>query len=203
MSLILRKQCQDVLDTFGLSTYHIQICENRKHLQIVGECGQPLVDIYGIRFTRLVPSVAEITYAGELFDEFLGIHGKLIQSYVAKAKTFKALKSVKPSNDFVRIDTGTDYNRNTGNHDVIGYDFIIADSIADFKYKADKHGNQVKFLNGRVDPTSKITLATLSKFKADPTLLTKAKKYLKSYIAYRQTETELEQLKDKLSKCNV
>ena len=85
MSLLLRKECQPVLDTYGLSTYHVDInCNN--FLQITGECGKPLVVISGIRFSRSTPSKAEIGYAKELLDAFFGKHKAVVDEFI-KQKT--------------------------------------------------------------------------------------------------------------------
>jgi len=73
MSLILRKECQDVLDNFSLNNYHVAISDN-KSLRVVGECGKPLFSVRGIVFSRNTPSAKEIEYAVELLEDFLGTH---------------------------------------------------------------------------------------------------------------------------------
>ena len=87
MSLFLRKACQDLLDGVDLNNYHIQVDENTKNLQIVGECGQVLTSISGIRLSRMAPAKDEIQLALDLFDAFLAKHGSTFKEFIAvKAK---------------------------------------------------------------------------------------------------------------------
>jgi len=203
MSLILRKQCQDALDTFGLTKYHVQIQEQGKHLAIVGECGKPLIHIFGIRFTRLVPSGIEIDYATDLFDNFLGIHGGMIKEYIIKAKAFKKVKKVKDRIDQVYIDDNTDYDSDLQEHIIKSYDIQIKDGLAVFNYRSNPKGDNVRFRNGMVQSHQSVTLEKLTNFKANKTLLAKAKKHLKAYIKYENTFKEMEELKEKLNQCDV
>jgi len=83
MSLFLRKACQDNLDGVGLENYHIQVDENTKCLQIVGECGDVLVSITGIRLSRMAPADKEIELALELFDDFLAKHAGTFKEFIA------------------------------------------------------------------------------------------------------------------------
>lgn len=93
MSLFLRKECQTLLDNVGLNNYHIQINENYKYLEIVGECGQSLCVINGIRLSRMAPAPAEIKLALELFEAFLVKH----------AATFKEFTKIKAEVDVIKI----------------------------------------------------------------------------------------------------
>ena len=74
MSLFLRKECQSILDGVKLDNYHVQVNENSKMLQIVGECGKVLVSITGIRLSRMAPPRHEVALALELFDAFMAKH---------------------------------------------------------------------------------------------------------------------------------
>ena len=60
MSLILRDQCQELLNSVGLPMFHVEI-SNSKHLQIVSRCGEPIVTISGIRFSKMQLTQKEIT----------------------------------------------------------------------------------------------------------------------------------------------
>jgi len=92
MSLFLRKACQENLDNVGLENYHIQVDESTKCLQIVGECGQILTSITGIRLSRMAPAPHEIKLAVELFDDFLAKHTATFKEFVAvKAKADNAV----------------------------------------------------------------------------------------------------------------
>lgn len=82
MSLFLRKACQEHLDGVGLQAYHIQVDEPSKCLEIVGECGDTLVAIAGIRLSRMAPGDKEIVLAIELFDDFLAKHTGTFKEFI-------------------------------------------------------------------------------------------------------------------------
>ncbi len=94
MSLILRKECQTPLDTYGLAEYHVRINDN-KQLTIVGPCGKPLFSISGIIFSRVTPTLAEIEYAKELLQEFLiKFKQEILDVIKAKSDLFKVQSSM-------------------------------------------------------------------------------------------------------------
>jgi len=109
MSLFLRIACQERLDAVGLANYHVQIDESSKVLQIVGECGQTLTNITGIRMSRMAPPMREIDLAVDLFDSFLAKHTGTFKEFIAaKAKAdqvkipdkFKALQQTELYQDY-------------------------------------------------------------------------------------------------------
>jgi len=111
MSLFLRIACQERLDAVGLANYHVQIDESSKMLQIVGECGQTLTNITGIRMSRMAPPMREIDLAVDLFDSFLAKHAATFKEFIAaKTKadqvkipdTFKALQQAELSQDYYK-----------------------------------------------------------------------------------------------------
>lgn len=81
MSLLLRKNCQELLDGVNLNNYHIQVDPNSKCLMVVGECGQELVAISGIRLSRMAPHQTEIDLAVELFDAFVTKHHQTFKEF--------------------------------------------------------------------------------------------------------------------------
>jgi len=81
MSLMLRKACQSLLNNNRLGDYHVRVQEDKKYMEIVGPCGQPLFAISGIRFGKTNPSAAEISYAVELLEEFLLEHKTKIEKF--------------------------------------------------------------------------------------------------------------------------
>ena len=82
MSLLFRKDCQDVLNIYGLTQYHAEINCN-KSISVVSECGKPLFGINGIKFSKSAPSVKECEYALELFSKFMRKHEDTINDYIA------------------------------------------------------------------------------------------------------------------------
>jgi len=87
--LLLRQACQPILDSYGLPELHVIIKD--KTLTIVGGCGQPLVSIGGIQFSKNTVSEKERTFAVELFEAFMAKHSTKIIDYVAAKRAFVAL----------------------------------------------------------------------------------------------------------------
>jgi hypothetical protein len=93
VSLFLRKRCQEKLDNVGLENYHVQVDEPTKCLTIVGECGQLLTTIEGIRLSRMAPNDKEIMLALDLLDDFLTKH----------THNFKLFREAKAAADKAKI----------------------------------------------------------------------------------------------------
>lgn len=99
MSLFLRKACQEHLDGVGLQNYHIQVDDASKCLLIVGECGDTLVSIAGIRLSRMAPGDKEIELAIDLFDDFLAKHTGTFKEFIAaKIRADRAQIPLTPPN---------------------------------------------------------------------------------------------------------
>ena len=81
MSIILRKEGQELLDGLGLQNYHFAIADNND-MRIVGECGKPLCTVKGVMFTRKTPAMREIDYALELADAYLAKHLPLLRELI-------------------------------------------------------------------------------------------------------------------------
>lgn len=87
--LLLRQVCQPILDSYGLPELHIIIKD--KTFTVVGGCGQPLVSIGGIQFSKNTVSEKERAFALELFEAFMTKHSVKIIDYVAAKRAFVAL----------------------------------------------------------------------------------------------------------------
>ncbi len=98
MSLILRQQCQPILNEYGLGDYHTRINSN-KYLSITGPCGQPLFAISGIEFVRPQPTSKEIEFAVELLVDFCLQHKTaILTTLLAKKTLFTAVYPELPKN---------------------------------------------------------------------------------------------------------
>jgi hypothetical protein len=95
MSLIVREKCQQMLDAVGLDNLHASLDQSRC-LTIALECGQPVVTITGIQFSRKEPSMKEIEYASELFNAFLLKHTAVLREYVSKRQAL--IEQTMPKN---------------------------------------------------------------------------------------------------------
>jgi len=88
MSLLLRQQCQPILDEAGLSKLNIGLQSNT--MAIKGECGQTILTIGGIQFSTKNPKQAEIAYALELFQKFIDKHAAKILEFIALNEQYKS-----------------------------------------------------------------------------------------------------------------
>ena len=85
MSLALREKSQPLLDKNGFHNYHVGISDS-KDMQVLTECGQLVVNVKGVKFSRLEPTLKEREYALELFDAFLVKHNRMLKEII-RAKT--------------------------------------------------------------------------------------------------------------------
>jgi hypothetical protein len=85
--LLLRKECQPILDKNKLSDLHVT--NESGNLALAGECGQPIVIVHGISFSKKAINSKEREYAVELFEKFISKYKYDIQSYIGAKKKFK------------------------------------------------------------------------------------------------------------------
>lgn len=195
MSLILRKECQEVLDNNNLLNVHVGI-SNTKSLEIVGECGQPLVSIPGITFARLPPTNAEIKYCVELFDSFLAKHGKDIQAYMKARETFKALPEVPMKHE-------------DGYKIVIDKNYRTQDTIFSVKYMDGPFS--IRYAPNK--PVGEALIISLNESVHDGSVLSEyefnnlkfaaAKEHLDNYITYHGMQKALSDMLAELSVCDI
>ena len=102
MSLLLRKECQSVLDDNDLGDYHVVINKHKNYLCIVRKNGQFLVELAGINFTDNNPSAEERVYAATLLEKFLHTHNSELNA-VLKARAI-ADKTVRPDPEGICIE---------------------------------------------------------------------------------------------------
>lgn len=82
MSLIIRKECQPLLDNLGLEDLHVELYS--KVLNICLEDGTPIIVLNGIKVNNTRPTKVEIAYVVELFSNFLETkNGKLKEYHLA------------------------------------------------------------------------------------------------------------------------
>ena len=92
--ILIRKECQEILDAVDLGQFHIESTSNRSKyypdsLQLTTECGKPLLSIKGIPVKSTRYSKAEREYTVSLFDAFLTKYLSEIKEYVALMKVAK------------------------------------------------------------------------------------------------------------------
>ena len=189
MSLLLRKECQAILDDNNLPEYHVDITINN-HLEIVGECGQPLAVVYGIKFTRKSPGKLEIDYAVELFDAFLAKYKTRIVAYRSAAVKLKARPEVILPEGLRKRQYCSDYSYPVGGfHIVFGVDtktFKLDENSVQLHHHEDHH-----------------TVKALQKFKFNKAELMVNVKAVVELKKYEKDTDTLETLKHELSKCSI
>lgn len=189
MSLILRKECQYILDNYKLQNYHVLINQNTKYLQIVGECGQPLINISGIQFTRLTPTKLEIKYATELLNSFLTAHMSEITTYIAQKIANKKFPFIETTNDRYNITT----NSASG---MIYNSLVYTDGPVKIYIKSNTIGNPLVSI---IDNS----LTRLSEWKVNMDLLGEMRTTLYKFVEQRERDGVIQKLHAELSTCDI
>ena len=194
MSLTLRQKTQDALNNVGLDDYHTRINEN-KYLAIVGPCGQPLMTVTGIEFTRREPTIAEVAYAVELFETFLLDHGAEIQNYLTKMKQHAQSVEPEQKNDVFSIDPShyieSKHRTTLSYQDGCMYMLITFGSDGTLRLLDADFSRKEKDFN------------KFFKHRPDRVLMDEAASFLERWLDYAQEEDELADLKSALSTCDI
>lgn len=187
MSLPLRKAVQPILDTAKLESYHAAISDE-KYFQIVGECGKPLFTITGIEFTRKEPTIADIEFSIELFEEFLLKHKVKLDNFMAKGAKFNAMKAPKMPNNYKLI---MSYTQN------LEVDYTDQDLLHEvYLFDAGKRV-EVSIQN------KKLSIAKMRKFAINQDKLDIAVSTLKKQNTYNIAKQEVEDARNALSSCEI
>jgi len=96
--ILIRQQCQQILDDCKMSQFHVQMSEPRwsgdqPYLEIATECGKRLMLVRGIPTKRTQYSYAEREYIVELFGDFMLKYKQEIVQYL------KAKQAITKHND--------------------------------------------------------------------------------------------------------
>lgn len=192
MSLQLRQQAEKVLERHKLNNYHVRI-DDALYMNIVGECGQPLVTIYGIKFTKKTPTKSEIEYALTLLDSFLIKHSKDIKHYVAKYIEFKKLPEVMHEKGKYTISKSWRFPAEK--LEDCSVQFLPFEDIKDISVRVYHNKNVTVEIN-------QISLEIYNK-RIPPKMLKEAQEYLESFVKYQTEKFKLDDLKAKLNKCDI
>lgn len=115
MSLQLRQQAQRIIDEAGYPNLHAGI-SSTNHMTLQTECGQDLLAVKGVVFSRKAPNAKEISYALELLSAFLTKHKEAIDEYFRRKHACSELEvtdvpegvQVMPSGVFFTVGSGMD-----------------------------------------------------------------------------------------------
>lgn len=190
MSLLLRKACQPILDAANMPNHHVEIDINNmnKHLHIVGECGQPLIQIQGITFSRNTPTKTEIEYAAELLQAFLVKYHSKIDEYLTR----KTTNGLAPEHELFDTYFGPNYIE-------VGY---TDKNIIRVILTVTEDDNIAIDINLKLS-SKKSPPNILDDFKHDAVILTQAKIFAKQINKWNKEDQEIKALKTNLSVCNI
>ena len=197
MSLLLRKAGQKVLDQYKLPNFHVGINDHNQ-MNIQSECGKPFVTIVGIRFNRTTPTAEEIVYATELLDGYMATHIQTMKTYLKAEQSFAKKKAPAFDKQFELNINLNYYNSKTHKH-LLRANLLYKDDILKITYRTEDNKTTIT-----TNLTSeRVTTAKVEAFKINKTLRKTALKYLKDHTTYQREKHSLEQLKIKLSACNI
>lgn len=182
MSLVLRKKCQPVLDSAGLGNYHVAMSSNL-NLLIAGECGQPLIVISGIAFSKKAPTNGEIDYAVELLQDFVDSHLPTIKAFNKSVIDANKLKIPQITPDF-----SVDVNYRNEVNGIKYLDDIMSISIS-------SKGTTIRCFDLPVKPITVYRFSTV--------LHKKALAYLAKYRKYAKAKRDVEVITETLSSCDI
>ncbi len=192
MSLMLRKKCQIILDSYNLQNYHVTISEETKCLKIVTECGKPMANIEGITFSRICPTKDEIVYASELLQDFLTTHKVQFGLYVQARTTFINKKVIEMESKDGKVYFHTNY----GSPD----DMYLSYMDGPFKFHLDDAGNIAKI---EINDEKKAKPAVLTAYKYNSAKGAKAYKHLDAYRQYKKEQGIVDAMLVELSSCDI
>lgn len=185
MSLMLRKQCQPVLDANSLANYHVGISAN-KRLIVVEECGKPLLALSGVVFSNKTPTNKEIIYAVELLGDFIATHKLKIDLYIKELAIFK--KEVVPNLNVVNITN-------------VGATAIYKEEL--YYFYLSKNTGAVEKVELRHSRGNVLSLVNFKKHAVDYKKLEAAIKVYKKYLLYSKKRTNIQELHSSLSLCDI
>lgn len=186
MSLLLRENTQELLNQFGLNSFHTEITST-KHLAIVTRCGEPFVIISGIKFSKMQLTQKEIEIATKLFKEFLEINQQKIEDYISAYEHFYSLPEIEQFTEKYQI--------NSFGNDCKNYSINVLD---DKKRKLFLVTTRGTITFSSIEFTRNKIIDLMQSNEIDEAL-----HYLQQYVAYKQEEEKFFKVKAELNKCNI
>lgn len=187
MSILLRKECQPALNSIKLDMLHVDIIS--KILTIVGECGQPILSISGIKFTSMSPKKEEIEYAVELFEKFLSIHVIKLQDLIRAKLAFKLVKEPDIETYGFKAEHNKGYNKTFAS---------VKLTTAKNTYELDIKNNGIILIN------PSYTIKEFEEFLPQvKDACKKAELYFNEVEAYQKITDDIQKKQNLLASCNI
>lgn len=198
MSLMLRKECQEVLDNNGFNEYHVAIAQidrwdKNKVMSIVGPCGKELFKIKGVAFNRLTPTKMEIEYAVELLADFFRMHKKDVQAFQKAQEAFFKVKHLV----FELEDTNV-LKSQVQNDQVIWIRYVDKETDEKLFWYPGLSTSGWKYVMENTDRVQGI--GSLARDKLIRDILVKKAKKIQEYCNHRKTFNDA---KNKLTTCEI
>lgn len=192
MALMLRKECQAILNYADLDAFHVDMNPITKNMHIFTPCGKKLAVVHGVLFSTLKPTVAEIEFAAELLATWLVKNKTKIDNFTQELEILQKMDEVPQKRDIFEIQTNSKYS------------VTVQRSVCRTTGVYIKQGNQRFGINldgkvvsvGIIDPmhhTSSVKL-TVANFN-------KAIAYLNEYVAWRNQDNKVENILSLLNLC--
>lgn len=179
MSLMLRKDCQPILNKVGLDMLHVGV-EDRT-VVVKGVCGKTIVRVNGISFNSKTVTKAEIEYATELFNIFIDNHGKRLMAYVSKAMTSSNIK--QPAQE--------DFGGRSG---YVNFSTIVV--ISGIQYTITTTKERVTLPSMKIEHMKEL----LSNV---PKAIENSKAYYEALDAFNKVTSENRKILQEISKCDI
>jgi hypothetical protein len=189
--LLLRKECQPILDAAGLGNLHIEVQD--KCLVLVGECGKPLINVRGITFSKPAINNSERIYAVELFTQFLSKYVTDIITYIAAKKAYALTPQPVPEEGFVANQNTTGYGDTLQTFHIVSFKLTLADNIINVTV-----GNSGITFNNAIPVTEIETLADTLRDSVST-----AKEFIADIIIYTEEGKRINNLRAKLAACDI
>jgi len=184
--LMLRKDCQPLLDAIGMVDAHVEVDKYNKSPKIVGSCGKSIVDLSGIVFSKNTINASERAYGVELIGKFLEDNKDKFEELLKLSESLETYRKMS-------IPTGT-YKINYGEA------IEILDDVS-----GDKSGIVVTLENINVNLTTlghyANDISRLIERYADKIL--EIKEYLENKKRENKVQDEICNLKSAIYKCSI
>lgn len=189
--LLLRKECQPLLDAAGLGNLHIEVQD--KCVVLVGECGKPLVSVKGISFSKPTINSVEREYAVELFDKFLAKYATDINTYIAAKKAYAVMVPPTMSPDFSITQNSTGYGSSLKTFPSVNFTINFTDKTM----KVAVTDDGITF-TGAIPVSELETLA--DKLRDN---ICAADAYIADFRIYTDERKRVEELQNNLAACDI
>lgn len=191
--LLLRKECQPLLNAVGLNNLHIEIQD--KCLVLVGECGKPLVSVKGISFSKPTINSVEREYAVELFEQFLTKYEADITAYITDKKAFALIPIPSVGTGFTTSMDTTGYQTALKTFYTVSFKVDLPGQVGSIAVTVSENG--VTF-NSAIPFTEIETLAETLRIN-----VCAADAFIADMKAYTDESNRIATMREKLSACDI